>query len=500
MALEEVINSMRVGLQASLDDLLSPRSSSQSKHKSLRNIERHLGNAVFDTKNDSEAKDAFLALQYTFECNVPLHLLSWITLSTARLDTLTSKGSVDDVSESEDLAAQVTLALSIIQGIVLNHDASKVYMGRKCALEILLDLLLVSRHITPPSDGSDSTSKSNSLPLTSIVLDTLLCVLVDSSPALRVFEEAHGVQAVVKILKRAGTPREVRMKCLEFLYFYLLDETPTTSSELRVTQPSPPPTRPATPIRPPKPYLNATPLRPSSRYGSSTFSFPSSASSAALSVSSSSASSRSASGSSSSSQSFSSTSSNASSSTPASPSKESFSTPVPPLPRSASKTVIVGKRFATPSNQQLHPHRTPNSPPFSAGAKPPQLRSMMMLRKEVDYVPQSPKKFGGLSSRPTHRKSTSTPVNLNSRSLLSPTEFSTGEERLSPTKEERSVSSYVLHSSPISKSDSFEQGEAIIQEGKWKTTEQKKELLGTMLGNVDALVEGVRKAGIWGLG
>jgi len=35
---------------------------------------------------------------------------------------------------------------------------------------------------------------------------------------------------------------------------------------------------------------------------------------------------------------------------------------------------------------------------------------------------------------------------------------------------------------------------------KWRTTEEKKELLGTMLGNVDALVEGVRKAGIWGLG
>jgi len=33
-----------------------------------------------------------------------------------------------------------------------------------------------------------------------------------------------------------------------------------------------------------------------------------------------------------------------------------------------------------------------------------------------------------------------------------------------------------------------------------KTTEEKKELLGTMLGNVDALVDGVRKAGIWGLG
>lgn len=33
-----------------------------------------------------------------------------------------------------------------------------------------------------------------------------------------------------------------------------------------------------------------------------------------------------------------------------------------------------------------------------------------------------------------------------------------------------------------------------------RTMEEKKEILGSMLGNVDALVEGVRKAGIWGLG
>jgi len=33
-----------------------------------------------------------------------------------------------------------------------------------------------------------------------------------------------------------------------------------------------------------------------------------------------------------------------------------------------------------------------------------------------------------------------------------------------------------------------------------RTMEEKKALLGSMLGNVDALVEGVRKAGIWGLG
>lgn len=79
--------------------------------------------------------------------------------------------------------------------------------------QILLDLLLASRHLSSipsTSDADSSKPTAGRHPLTSIVLDTLLCVLVDSSPALRAFEESNGPQAVVKILKRAGTPREVR--------------------------------------------------------------------------------------------------------------------------------------------------------------------------------------------------------------------------------------------------------------------------------------------------
>ncbi len=47
-----------------------------------------------------------------------------------------------------------------------------------------------------------------------------------------------------------------------------------------------------------------------------------------------------------------------------------------------------------------------------------------------------------------------------------------------------------------------EQNNAISKPGNQdiiRTTEQKKEFLGSMLGNVDALVEGVKRAGIWGL-
>lgn len=39
----------------------------------------------------------------------------------------------------------------------------------------------------------------------------------------------------------------------------------------------------------------------------------------------------------------------------------------------------------------------------------------------------------------------------------------------------------------------------VSEGGRVLTMEEKKEKLGTLLGNVDALVEGVRKAGIWGL-
>ena len=46
--------------------------------------------------------------------------------------------------------------------------------------------------------------------LPNAVLDSLLCILVDSSRSLRVFEDCSGVQTVVKLLKRAHTPRDVR--------------------------------------------------------------------------------------------------------------------------------------------------------------------------------------------------------------------------------------------------------------------------------------------------
>lgn len=97
------------------------------------------------------------------------------------------------------------------------------------------------------------------------------------------------------------------------------------------------------------------------------------------------------------------------------------------------------------------PRTPPNSPPpvRESSKRTPRAistRPMMMLRKDVDYEPQSPKKATEDFSTPRRR------------------------EREGESSHERV-----------------------------RTTEEKKEILGTLLGNVDALVEGVRKAGIWGL-
>ncbi|RXW25739.1 hypothetical protein EST38_g22 [Candolleomyces aberdarensis] len=271
--MEDGLWKLRESLQEALDQIASSRSSLEIRSKAFDTIERHLASAL-SKQDDNETLDHFLALQYTFECNVPARLLSWITTAAQQLDTFAkglTTGSDSQPPESHKLELfiltdQITQALSLIQGISLCHTASKDSLGRKYALEVLVDLLMASRHLPTVPNGSDRDParklRSSAPPLTSIVLDTLLCILVDSSTALRAFETANGPQAVVRILKRAGTPREVRMKCLEFLYFYLLDETnPTTSTEDPEPEPAPTPpqlpTAPATPIRPTKSFFRS---------------------------------------------------------------------------------------------------------------------------------------------------------------------------------------------------------------------------------------------------
>ncbi|THV08172.1 hypothetical protein K435DRAFT_847063 [Dendrothele bispora CBS 962.96] len=598
------LESIRNDIHDALDDVTSPRVSPERRVQALNGLENIIASA--SVSKDTSLFESIIALQYTFECNIPSRLLPWLSTCSPKLERLSgrSQPSEQEKHEALVLSSQLLPALSIIQGIVLSHPPSKAFLSRERNLEILIDLLLASRHISlpssspidqaaPPLTSSPSKTASPTTFLSSAVLDTLLCVLVDSSSALRAFEECNGVQVIVKILKRMGTPREVRMKCLEFLYFYLMDETSPT---LESVEPTPPPTAPGTPChtsqhsqsqpaiatgKKKKPYLNNTPNRPMSRYGSSTYAFSSgsssgittglssgpnsrsnsrpgsrsgsegtkvsgsgtfnqsdsSATSSTTSESTRSVSSGSANSFTSNSTSTSSTATGGTSTAPSSaassPKKPAFislptipsTTMTPPSsPPGLNQAFVFEPRTPSQKHKQKqgkplgHPHL--NQVQGGVGQGQVQQRALNMLKRDVDFVPQSPQRSnsgsnGGEGARRRAQGHARMRSGLGSMTIVGGEEG--GQEREGKKeKEERtpkwtaSRPELVLEDggSPSKFSRVMDQ-ERVRGAGEGggrrlgtgaRTMEEKKELLGTMLGNVDALVESVAKAGIWGLG
>ena len=126
-----------------------------------------------------------------------------------------------------------------------------------------------------------------------------------------------------------------------------------------------------------------------------------------------------------------------------------------------------------------------------------------MLRKEVDFVPLSPKKaqIAGLgvgkrggSPVPPLRLGTRQPLQRKpsplSRDTSGETFFSSNDSTFGTAVADESAANTTLSPDEESSDSSL----AV------RTTEDKKRILGQLLGNVDALVEGVKSAGIWGLG
>jgi hypothetical protein len=61
----------------------------------------------------------------------------------------------------------------------------------------------------------------------SATLLTLVTALLDQPANTRTFEELDGLLTVTSLFKQRATSREVKLKLVEFLYFYLMPETPT---------------------------------------------------------------------------------------------------------------------------------------------------------------------------------------------------------------------------------------------------------------------------------
>jgi hypothetical protein len=104
-------------------------------------------------------------------------------------------------------------SLSNIQGLLLLHPPSRIIFGREVYMNLLLDLL----------------DPYNCPAIQSQALLVLVTALLATPQNTRIFEHMDGLLTVTSLFKDDETTQNVKVKLLEFLYFYLMPEVPVTS-------------------------------------------------------------------------------------------------------------------------------------------------------------------------------------------------------------------------------------------------------------------------------
>jgi hypothetical protein len=66
----------------------------------------------------------------------------------------------------------------------------------------------------------------------SATIIVLVCALIETPHNTRTFENLDGLLTITSLFKSRETSREVKLKLVEFLYFYLMPETPSIPSAI----------------------------------------------------------------------------------------------------------------------------------------------------------------------------------------------------------------------------------------------------------------------------
>ncbi|KAF2774285.1 cell division control 14, SIN component [Teratosphaeria nubilosa] len=153
-----------------------------------------------DLRKDAAFRE-FFRLQEGFRWNVASRL-------TATLERLMGQPASDPTD------TLILSTLDSLQGLLLLHPPSRILFNREDYMNLLLDLLDPSN---PPKVQSQA-------------LLVLVTALLGEPKNTRTFEQVDGLLTVTSLFKGRGTSREVKMRTLEFLYFYLMPEAPPTTS------------------------------------------------------------------------------------------------------------------------------------------------------------------------------------------------------------------------------------------------------------------------------
>lgn len=107
----------------------------------------------------------------------------------------------------------ILASLSNLQGLLLLHPPSRILFGREVYMNLLLDLL----------------DPYNCPAIQSQAILVLVTALLATPQNTRIFEQMDGLLTVTSLQSDEETTQSVKVKVLEFLYFYLLPEAPPPS-------------------------------------------------------------------------------------------------------------------------------------------------------------------------------------------------------------------------------------------------------------------------------
>ncbi|KAL1598430.1 hypothetical protein SLS59_006714 [Nothophoma quercina] len=147
----------------------------------------------------------FFRLQDGFEWNVTTRVADC-------LERLLGMGS----SKNGQNDMLILAALSNLQGLLLLHPPSRILFGREVYMNLLLDLL----------------DPYNCPAIQSQAILVLVTALLATPQNTRIFEQMDGLLTITSLQSDEETTQSVKVKVLEFLYFYLLPEAPPPSRKL----------------------------------------------------------------------------------------------------------------------------------------------------------------------------------------------------------------------------------------------------------------------------
>lgn len=133
-----------------------------------------------------------------------------VTVASRLVSTLERLMGMGNPSQTDLL---IVSTLELLQGILLLHPPSRCLFSREIYMNLLLDLLDPSN---PPKIQSQA-------------LLVLVTALLDCPRNTRTFESIDGLLTVTSLFKSRSTSKEVKMRTLEFLYFYLMPESAAIS-------------------------------------------------------------------------------------------------------------------------------------------------------------------------------------------------------------------------------------------------------------------------------